>query len=117
MANKRELKKNIHRICGDIAAEILIASKVLKGFDSKQVAKIINEIAALQEQSLCNSSFSFDKTARDFDNVGDYRKARAKYYKAAYNQLEKDFRESVLAIVKDMNAAMPPEVKEANKTK
>ena len=117
MSTKKQIKKNVRRVCGDLAAEILIASKVLKGFDEKDVAKIINEIAALQEKTVCNATFSFDKAPHDFENRADYNKARRAYFHAAYKKLEEDFRNSVLAIVKDMNAAMPADVKEANKAK
>lgn len=115
MANKQQLKKHIRYVCGDLAAEIMIAAHMLRGFDKAEVSKIVGQIAALQEQTLKNVSFSFDKAARDFDNKAAYRKARTEYFHKAYHKLLADFGESVQKIVDQMNAAMPQEVKDANK--
>lgn len=115
MANKRQLKKRVRYTCGDLAAEILIASHALKGFDRQQVAKIVTDIARLQEETLQHASFSFDKGRRSFDNAADYNKARTAYFRAAYKKLGLEFNEKVAAIVKEMNAAMPQAVKDANK--
>ena len=115
MANKRQLKKHVRYVCGDLAAEILIASHMLKGFDRKEVTAIVGDIATLQTKTLQNASFAFDKAAHDYADHAEYRKARRKYFAAAYKKLLADFNESVLAIVKKMNAAMPQEVKDANK--
>ena len=106
MANKRQLKKEIRFVCGDLAAEILMARAIYPGFDKDAVTKIINDIAHLQESAVSAVSFSFDKTPRDFA-----------YNKQAYAKLAEEFHKGVEAIVKEMNQAMPADVKEANKSK
>ncbi|MDO5395612.1 MAG: hypothetical protein Q4F07_06580 [Bacteroidales bacterium] len=115
MANKRQLKKNVRYTCGDLAAEILIASHVYKGFDRKEVVRIVSEIASLQEGTLKHISFSFDKSRASFESASAYNAAKAAYYRTAYKKLMAEFNEKVAAIVKDMNAAMPQAVKDANK--
>lgn len=117
MANKRQLKKRVRYTCGDLAAELLMASHVLKGFDRQEVAKIIDEIARLQEGTLSHASFSFDKNHASFENAAEYNKARSAYYRAAYKKLSDEFNAKVAEIVKMMNAAMPQAVKDANKAK
>lgn len=117
MANKRQLKKQIRYTCGDMAAELLCACACYDGFDDAQVSEIIGKIAALQVDSLKNISFGFDKNHKSFDNAADYNKARAAYNRAAYRKLRADFLDSVKAIVKEMNAAMPQAVKDENKQK
>lgn len=117
MTNKRQLKKNIRYVCGDIAAELLIARTLYPDFDDAKVNKIVNDIAELQEESVKRCSFSFDKTPRDFSDMAAYRKARAAYNKKAYHKLMTDFQEGVRKIVEEMNQAMPASVKEANKAK
>ena len=46
-----------------------------------------------------------------------YRKALHAYNKQAYAKLAEEFHKGVEAIVKEMNQAMPADVKEANKSK
>lgn len=115
MANKRQLKKQIHYVCGDLAAEIIIAGHMVKSIDRQVVTNIVNQIAALQVKSLANCSFSFDKTKADFADGKAYHTARAKYNKAAFRHLKEEFNNAVTEIVKAMNTALPAEQKEANK--
>ena len=114
MANKRQLKKRVRYACGDMAAELLVASHCLKGFDRADVVRIVNEIASLQETTLANASFAFDKNRAAFDTPEAYRKARHAYFKAAYKKLDDEFMAKMAEIVKEMNAAMPQAVKDAN---
>jgi hypothetical protein len=115
MATKRQIKKHIRYVCGDIAAELLIARHLFNGFDNDKVTAIINKIATLQVDSVKNVTFNFDKSPRSFEHKGLYRKARNAYFSQAYKTLLADFNNSVNEIVKDMNEAMPQEFKEANK--
>lgn len=115
MANKRDLKKEIKYVCGDLAAECLLAKNFVKGVDGDVMKEIINKIADLQVSVLANTSFSFDKLPGDFENRQDYRKAREEYYKKAYTSLRSKFYDKVNALVKEMNAALPQEVKDNNK--
>lgn len=114
MANKRILKKQISRVCGDLAAETVIAAHCVEGMDTEKVHKIVNEIAALQVEALDRVSFSFDKSHRDFPSEHEYRKARKKYNAEAFATLKKDFGKAVETIVKAMNEALPEECKKAN---
>lgn len=117
MANKRDLKKVIRTICGDLACECMLAAEYVKGVDVEAMHKIVGEIARLQEAALANTSFSFDKVPSDFESTAEYRKARSAYNKRAYTSLRGKFNARVLEIVKQMNAAVPQAVKDANKQK
>ena len=68
MATKRQLKKRICCVCGDLASDILLASHLFEGVDRKKVNEIVNEIAALQEDALAKATFSFDKAVKDFES-------------------------------------------------
>ncbi len=110
MANKRQLKKRIAAVCGELADEFLIASIYLDGVDRETVNKILCEIALLQVNACDRVSVSFDKVKHDFAKDSNaYKKARREYYKKAYASLRKDFGEKVLEIVKAMNEAIPAE--------
>ncbi|MCM1517438.1 MAG: hypothetical protein NC117_02190 [Pseudoflavonifractor sp.] len=115
MANKRQLKKQIKCVCGDLAGECIVARDMIPGVDFKGMNEIIYKIAELQSLTLARVTFSFDKTPKDFDTLHEYHTACHKYYGAAYSKLRADFNNSVQEIVKDMNAQLPTEQKEANK--
>lgn len=115
MANKRDLKKEIKYVCGDLAAECILAKNFIKGVDSKAMTAAIGEIASLQTAALSNVSFSFDKYPSDFPTGHAYHKARREYYAEAYKVLRDKFYDKVQEIVKQMNAALPQAVKDANK--
>ncbi|MBD5183152.1 MAG: hypothetical protein HDS99_05100 [Bacteroidales bacterium] len=115
MSNKRELKKYIVNTCGALAADMIMTGYIFSAVEPTDVQKIINHIATLQAESLAKCSLSFDKTPRDFETGAQYHKARKQYFAAAYSKLLKDFNAEVSAIVKEMNEAIPEEVKTALK--
>lgn len=107
MANKRSLKKQIRYICGDIAGESLLAKVLISGVNKDAMTDVIVKAAELQTTALCRINVSFDKTPKDFDNKGQYRAARRKYYRQAFNKLSESFNNQILSVVKEMNAAVP----------
>jgi len=113
MSSIRKLKKEIRYACGDIAAELLIASHVLKDFDRTKTNEIISDIASLQVDALSKCSFSYDKIMADFENAKLYRKARHAYTAAAFKKLQDEMEQRMQAIVDKMNAAMPQRIKDA----
>ncbi len=115
MANIRDLKKEVRYVCGDLAAECLMARTFIKGIDRDRMEEIVGEIAALQELALNRITFSFDKIPSDFATGSEYRKARSAYFKKAYKSFREKFDGHVNDIVRKMNAALPQEVKDANK--
>lgn len=115
MSNKRTLKKEIRYVCGDLAAESLLAKNFVKGVDAKVMTEVLTQVADLQISALNNVTFSFDKLPHDFENRAAYRKARCAYFRTAYASLRKKFYDKVNAIVREMNAALPQEVKDNNK--
>lgn len=117
MANKRDLKKQISSICGDIATECLIAAEYVKGINKDEMRNIVCKLALLQENALKNVSFAFDKVPGDFSSRNEYKKARAAYFKKAFAAHREKFNTRIQEIVKEMNAALPQEAKDANKRK
>lgn len=115
MSSIRKFKKQVRYACGDLAAETLVAAHTIAGFSREAAHALINRIAALQTDTLSKSNFSFDKVRRDFANEVEYRKARRHYYRTAFATLHNNFEAAVKDIVKDMNAALPADAKEANK--
>ena len=114
-SNKRLLKKEIRSICGALAGECVIAKITVPGINPEALNKIIYELAELQENALKRVSVAFPQSPSAFENVKSYKDARAKYFKAAFASLKSEFNNHIEAIVKEMNAALPQEQKEANK--
>ena len=104
MASIRKTKKDIRYACGDIVAELLIASYIVKGIDKEETNRIINDIASLQIDALSKCSFDFDKSLGDYENGKEYRAARHAYTAAAFRKLKEDMATRVQEIVNKMNA-------------
>ncbi len=115
MANKRELKKAIKTICGDIAGECIVARDLVPGIDPKKMEEIIFKIADLQYSTVDNVTFSFDRAMDSFDNPHLYKVAREAYFRKGYAKLIDEFNKNVEGIVREMNAALPQDQKDANK--
>lgn len=115
MANKRDLKKVINNVCADIATECLIAAKYVKGVEPEKMDEIVGKLADLQAGALSSISFAFDKVPSEFENMREYNKAKSAYFRKAYNSLREKFSARIHEIVKEMNATLPAEVKDANK--
>ena len=54
MASKRNLKKQIRYICGEIAVECILARECVKDIDVAKMNEIVIKVADLQEKSVRN---------------------------------------------------------------
>lgn len=115
MANKRDLKKQIHYICGEMAINCIFTRDCFDDVNRDRLNDIIVEIANLQSQSLRHVSISFDKAAHDFESKREYKKQANAYYRKAYKALVDNFNNKLQDIVKEMNAELSPEQREINK--
>ncbi len=86
-ANKRLLKKEIHRICGALAGECVLAKIAIPGIDREKLNEIIYQLADLQASALRLVSVEFPRTPRSFDNRKEYADARRAYFKASFAKL------------------------------
>jgi hypothetical protein len=106
-ANKRLLKKEIHRICGALAGECVLAKIAIPGIDREKLNEIIYQLADLQASALRLVSVEFPRTPRSFDNRKEYADARRAYFKASFAKLREHFNARVQDILKEMNATVP----------
>lgn len=106
-ANKRLLKKEIHRICGALAGECVLAKIAIPGIDREKLNEIIYQLADLQASALRLVSVEFPRTPRSFDNRKEYADARRAYFKASFAKLREHFNARVQEILKEMNATVP----------
>lgn len=106
-ANRRLLKKEIHRICGALAGECVLAKIAVPGADGEKLNDIICQLAGLQESALRLVSVDFPRTPGSFASRKEYAGARRAYYKASYARLREHFNARVQEILGQMNAAVP----------
>lgn len=113
--NKRTLKKQIRYACGEVAMECIITKYCVEGTNAEELNNLVIKAAELQENSLRNTTFAFDKTPRDFDSMHAYHKAKKAYFRKAYKAFYKEFNKQLQLIVDDLNKAIPAEYRKANK--
>lgn len=114
MANLRDLKKHVRIVCGDLAGDALLAAAIFpEKVDSERINSIINEIAALQEDTIALMSINFDRGRRDFVSPKEYRKERRKYFEVAFKKLEKDFLDRAIEIVNQLNDSVPADARKS----
>lgn len=104
--NRRNLKKQIRLVCGDMAAECITAMHILPGVDKKALTDCVMKVASLQTNALAHTMVAFDKTSRDFENRHVYNHARRTYFKQAYRSLGESFGKQVEEILHQMNASI-----------
>ena len=115
MSSKRLFKKRVRYVCGDMAAECILAKTFINGVDESKMTDIVIRIAQLQEATLKKATFVFDKVSHDFDNKAVYNEDKTKYMKKAFHSLKNEFNQEVHKIVKEMNAVLPQAQKDLNK--
>ena len=103
MKSKRDLKKQIKYICGDLVGECLLIGEICPDDKQDELAQLIVDLAVLQEEALSRCTFSFDKAARDFASESEYKKAKSSYVRKAYNTLHDQFNGRLSELVHKMN--------------
>lgn len=109
--NKRQLKKQIHNLCGGLACDCVAAAAGLSNIDDEKLGSLVLASAKAQAKALKRASLSFDKTPRDFDSMKAYHKARRDYFAKAYTQLRKELIDDAKVIVTDLNGLMSTDAK------
>lgn len=104
MQSKRDLKKQIRNICGDLVGECLLIGEVCPEEKLNDINQLIVDLAVLQEVTIAHVNFSFDKAPKDFANAHDYSRARHTYNREAYATLRKQFNASLADCVHRLNS-------------
>lgn len=115
MSSRRDIKKHIEDLCGDLATEVMIWAQLNSDVPAQKVNKIIADLAQLQTDAIASTNFSFDRTERDFPTRAEYRRARTAYNRKAYDKIRRDLNKGVEEIAAALNAATPGQPKEADK--
>lgn len=103
MQSKRDLKKQIRYICGDLVGECLLIGEICPEDKQQELDQLIIDLAVLQENTIAHVNFSFDRSVNEFDSKQAYKKARSQYYRAAFSKLHKQFNQDLADCVHRMN--------------
>lgn len=103
MKSKRDLKKQIKYICSDLVGECMVLDLILPDDKHDELAQLVVDIALLQEQTLANCTFSFDKSERDFGSAHAYQQAKSLYFRQAYKALHEQFNTRLGELVHELN--------------
>ncbi len=103
MQSKRDLKKQIRYICGDLVGECLLIVEICPENRRQELDQLIIDLAVLQERTIARVNFSFDRSANEYDSKQAYEKARGQYYRAAFSKLHEQFNRDLADCVHRMN--------------
>lgn len=107
MANsKRIIKKEIHRICGAMAGECVVAKITIPDIDKEALNKCIYQLADLQSSALKLVSVDFPGSEKSYGSRKEYIDARRAYYRASFARLREHFNSRVEEILHEMNVAL-----------
>lgn len=107
MANKRQLKKEIRYICGEVAAECALAKYLVEDVNKDVLNDSLRDVAALQEETLSRVNVNFDKVPKNFDSIKAYNIAKNNFMDKAFKSLTDEFNKRVQEIIDKMNSALP----------
>ena len=74
MAKRRELKKNVNYIAGELFSECLINSKFIPGTDKKKADELMVEIMKMQDEFISRNSHTEPGNVKGF-----YKKFRSDF--------------------------------------
>lgn len=103
MTSKKNLKKQVKYLCGDIVGELLLIGEICPVEKVDEVSQLVVDTAVLQQETIGRCTFGFDKTVREFGSAAAYRKAKSQYERAAFAKLREDFNGRLGEIVKRLN--------------
>ncbi|MDE5663828.1 MAG: hypothetical protein K2L35_03870 [Muribaculaceae bacterium] len=115
MVNKREFKKFADALGTSVAQEMMVAYYNVEGIDREAVGEAVQKVLLAVEEAKNNANRFFDRGAKSFESRREYSVAKRKFFRQLFAKIEKDFSEQVNAGLKQFNAALPAEVKQAQK--
>ncbi len=90
MANKRDLKKVINYVAGELLSECLFNKYYVPGVEAEKVEVLMGKIISIQDEFLCRVGANGDKAP--------------KAVKAYYRKLREDFDKAINEVLEEMNA-------------
>lgn len=115
MANKRQFKKYITTLSSAVCNDMMVAYYNVEGIDREAVENSVKKVIKATEFAVHNSNIFFDKGRKAFDDPKAYSAAKHSFFNALFYKLREDYVKAIDEALKDFNAAVPADVKAANK--
>lgn len=117
MESKRSFKKFVNELAQAICSDMMAVSIEVPGVNTDAIDQAIIKVLKGAEVALMMANAKFDKTESAFANRREYNKARRAFYKTVFDKAHTEFAECNTKALAEFNAAVPAEVKAANKAK
>ena len=115
MTNKRNFKKYADEIGASVINEMMVAYYNAEGADRKAIADAVGKVLGAIEDAKNKANTFFGRDTKSFEDHKAYAVAKRNFFRALFNNIETEFSEKVNEAVKQFNAALPAEYKEAQK--
>lgn len=115
MANKREFKKFVEAVGGNVVSEMMTSYYNDKDADKEKIEHAIGRVLGATGAAKSNANVYFDRGVKSYADSREYTKAKAAFFKALFKKISGDFNREVNDAVKEFNAALPEDVKKSNK--
>lgn len=115
MANKRDFKKFVDALGATIIEKMMVAYYNCDGANTQAISDAAGKVLNAMEGAKTNSNIFFERGVRSFADHKEYSKAKRAFFKALFHKIVTDFDAQISEALKEFNAAIPAEVKAAQK--
>lgn len=107
MANKREFKKSVDALSSAIVDEMMASYYNEKAADRDKISSAITKVLGAMQTARLDVNKAFNRSAKEFENIKAYNKAKAEFNKEKFNQAVENFNTTIGDALKDYNEGMP----------
>lgn len=110
MANKREFKKSVEALSSALVDEMMASYYNVEAADREKITSAITKVITAMQNAKNDSNKLFDKGVKDFENIEEYNKAKARFNKEKFEKAVDNFNNTIGDALKDYNEGMPKNV-------
>ena len=107
MANKRDFKKSVEALSSALVDEMMASYYNEKDADRDKISQAITKVVAAMEKAKKETNKLFGKSAKEFEHLGAYNKAKAQSTKEKYDAAIANYNEALGQALSAYNEGMP----------
>lgn len=111
--NKRDFKKAVEALGASVCNEMMVIYYDVEGVDKDAISDAIGKVLGAVGAAKSNANIFFDKGVRAFNDHKQYSEAKHDFFRLLFTKIRKDFSDELAAALKEFNAAIPADKKEA----
>lgn len=115
MANKREFKKALDFMGGELCENMMLTYVNEEKSDKKKISEAIGKILAATDSARKNANIFFDRGPKGYADRKAYSKEKRNFFKTLFDKIVTDYNEAISESLKIFNSALPESVKEEQK--